>query len=62
MGGVALTPNYTAYKKQSQDTDTEVSDPSTVDLYFSDSCLQNTINTSSISCCKDEKTLGNMHE
>lgn len=40
MGGVALTPNYTAYKKQSQDTDTEVSDPSTVDLYFSDSCLQ----------------------
>lgn len=56
MGGVALTPNYTAYKQQSQDTNMELSDPSTV--FFRLLPTNDTINTSSISCCKDDKTLG----
>ena len=55
MEGVALTPNHTDYKQQSQDTNTELSDPSTV--FFRLLPTNHTINTSSISCCID-KTLG----
>ena len=41
MGDMGLTPNYyTAYKQQSQDTNTELSDPRTLELYFSDCCIQ----------------------